>query len=147
MGAAKQADGSYHLSCRGALTDCLQRAERICRDQGYAVESARDVQELLGHEAGESRVEIRRSEAVIYCGAAVPPAQRPMIELKRETTLSAEPAPPAAPAAAPTPPPAPERACVPGSTQACIGPGGCSGGQACAADGSRYEVCNCGAGG
>lgn len=148
-GAVKQGDGSYHLACRGPLTDCLNRAERICRDKGYSVASARDVRELLGHESGESQVEIRKSEAVIYCGASLPPAERPMIELRRETPISAEPAPPPAPPASPpaaSPPPA-ARACVPGATQACVGPGGCSGGQACAEDGTRYEPCNCGAGG
>lgn len=142
---AKQADGSYHFSCKGALTDCLQRAERACRDKGYVVASAREVQEMLGHESGESQVRIQKSEAVIYCGTDLPPAERPMIELKRETPIAAEPAAPAAaPVAAPAPPP---RACVPGATQACVGPGGCSGGQACAEDGSRFEPCNCGSGG
>ena len=145
-GPAREADGSYHLSCRGPLTDCLQRAERLCKDEGYSVASARDVQELLGHESGESQVAIRKSEAVIYCGAKVPAAERPMIELKRETPIAATPEPSPAPAAAP-PPPAPARACVPGSTQACVGPGGCSGGQACAEDGARYEPCNCSSGG
>jgi hypothetical protein len=144
-GAVRQGDGSYHLACRGPLTDCLNRAERICREKGYSVASARDVRELLGHESGESQVEIRKSEAVIYCGASLPPAERPMIELRRETPITPEPTPPPAPPTAPTPPPA--RACVPGATQACVGPGGCSGGQACAEDGTRYEPCNCGAGG
>jgi hypothetical protein len=144
-GAVKQADGSYHLACRGPLTECLQRADRICRDKGYAVESARDTRERLGHESGESQIEIRKSEAVIYCGSSVPPAERPMIELKRETPISEAPVAPPATSAAPATPPA--RACVPGSTQACVGPGGCSGGQACTEDGSRYEPCNCGAGG
>jgi hypothetical protein len=46
--------------------------------------------------------------------------------------------PPSAPAKPATP------ACVPGATQACVGPGGCSGGQACAADGLRFDACNCG---
>lgn len=34
--------------------------------------------------------------------------------------------------------------CTPGSTQACIGPGACDGGQACLPDGSGYGECNCG---
>jgi hypothetical protein len=139
-GPARQADGGYHLACRGPLSDCLQGAERICRDHGYSVASARDTREFLGHESGESQIEIRKSEATIYCGNAVPPAERPMVELKREPLVSA-PAPSAAPAATTTAP-AP-RACVPGATQACVGPGGCSGGQACSEDGMRFEPCNC----
>jgi hypothetical protein len=140
---AKQADGGYHLACRGSLSDCLHGAERICREQGYSVASARDTRELLGHESGESRIEIRKSEATIYCGSAVPPAERPMVELKREpTTTDAVPSAPPAATTAPTAAP-PARACVPGATQACVGPGGCSGGQACAEDGMRFESCNC----
>jgi hypothetical protein len=134
---AKQPDGSYHLACQGALVDCLQRAERLCHDEGYTVTEARDVREMLGHESGESQVEIRKSEATIYCGKSAPPGERRMIELKRETPVSATPKAPAPAKPAPL-------ACVPGTTQSCVGPGGCAGGQACAADGARYEACDCG---
>jgi len=34
--------------------------------------------------------------------------------------------------------------CTPGQSIACVGPAGCAGGQACKADGSGYEPCNCG---
>lgn len=44
----------------------------------------------------------------------------------------------------PDPEPKAERACVPGATQACVGPGGCSGGQFCLDDGSRFSRCDCG---
>jgi hypothetical protein len=128
----RQADGGYSLSCTGALSDCLHHAEHLCGDEGYIVAEARDVRRLLGHEAGQSQILIAKSDATVYCGAHAP---RPPIELKREPTPA--PTPPAAK------PPAP--ACVPGATQACIGPAGCNGGQACAADGTRYEPCNCGA--
>ncbi len=37
--------------------------------------------------------------------------------------------------------------CVPGSTQGCVGPGSCAGGQTCAKDGQSWEACLCGAGG
>jgi hypothetical protein len=37
-------------------------------------------------------------------------------------------------------------ACVKGITQACVGPGGCRGGQACLADGSGFSPCDCGGG-
>lgn len=134
------ADGGYSLSCRGPLADCLRHAERLCRDQGYAVTEARDVREILGHEQGQSRVLIERSDATIYCGDAKP---REAIRLSRETapptTATTTPSAPT-PSAAPPP-----RACVPGVTQACVGPGGCTGGQACADDGTRFEPCNCGA--
>jgi hypothetical protein len=37
----------------------------------------------------------------------------------------------------------PPTACVPGQSIACVGPGGCSSGQACKSDGSGYEACSC----
>ena len=39
------------------------------------------------------------------------------------------------------------RVCEPGTTQACVGPGACDGGQRCADDGSAWSECNCGTGG
>lgn len=36
------------------------------------------------------------------------------------------------------------RACVPGAAVACVGPGGCAGGQVCDDDGSAYGPCDCG---
>ena len=35
-------------------------------------------------------------------------------------------------------------ACVPGASQACVGVGGCAGGQVCLADGSGFGACECG---
>jgi hypothetical protein len=45
---------------------------------------------------------------------------------------------PASKDAAPTGP-----RCIPNETRACIGPGGCSGGQACSADGASFTLCEC----
>jgi hypothetical protein len=45
--------------------------------------------------------------------------------------------------AAPAPAPA-AVGCIPKSTQLCYGPGGCRGGQRCAADGMSYTLCDCG---
>ena len=129
----RQADGGYSLACSGALSDCLRHAEHLCGDEGYTVSEARDVRRLLGHEAGQSQLLIAKSDATVYCGTHAP---RPPIELKREPATAPAPIVPV------TKPPAP--ACVPGATQACIGPAGCNGGQACANDGTRYEPCNCG---
>ena len=130
---ARQADGGYTLACKGPLSDCLHHAERLCHDAGYTVAEARDVRDVLGGDSGQSKVVIEKSDATIYCGAHAP---HPPIELKRAPE-------PVTPAALPTPAPkAP--ACVPGSTQACIGPAGCNGGQACAADATHFEACDCG---
>lgn len=37
--------------------------------------------------------------------------------------------------------------CTPGTTQECVGPGACKGGQACKDDGTGYGACDCGTGG
>jgi hypothetical protein len=141
-GPVRQADGGYELSCKGPLSDCLRHAERLCRDDGYTVTEARDVRDLLGHESGQSQVMIEKSGATIYCGSH--PTRAP-IELKRETPLEpAAPSPAVAPLAPPPVEAKPAPACVPGATQTCVGPGGCSGGQACKADGTGYDPCNCG---
>jgi hypothetical protein len=136
------ADGGYSLSCKGPLTNCLRHAERLCKGEGYTVDEARDVQELAGHKSGQSQVLLQKSDATIHCGSRAP---RPPIELKRPP----EPAPAAtpvevAPPSAAAPPPKPAALCVPGATQTCVGPAGCSGGQACQPDGSGYDACNCG---
>jgi hypothetical protein len=136
----KMPDGSYSLSCKGPLSDCLRHAARVCRDQGYTVLDGRDMRQMFGHEAGQSQVVVERSEATIRCGDSAP--RPPAIRLVREP--EAAPDVPKPTASAPVAAPPPPRACVPGATQSCVGPGGCSGGQACAADGSRFESCDCG---
>jgi hypothetical protein len=129
---APQADGGYRLSCTGPLIECLERAEKLCKDEGYSV-MGQDTRELLGHEQGQSQVEVRKSEATVYCGKPKSAAERSFVETRQDKLVSASPPPEKAP----------PLACVPGSTQACIGPGACHGGQACAPDGSRYETCDC----
>ena len=141
---ARQGDGGYQISCKAPLADCLKQAERTCRDEGYTVTAARDVRELLGAETGQSQVPVQKSDATFYCGRLPTASERPMIELKRERPIEGT-QPKTEPSAAPAPAPGPApRACVPGATQTCIGPGGCSGGQACAEDGSHFQPCDCG---
>lgn len=41
-------------------------------------------------------------------------------------------------------PDASTNACVPNQSIACVGPGGCAGGQACKSDGTAYSPCDCG---
>jgi len=38
----------------------------------------------------------------------------------------------------------PAKACTPGASVACVGPGGCSGAQVCTSDGMGFGVCDCG---
>jgi hypothetical protein len=137
-GPVRQPDGGYALFCKGPLSDCLRYAEHVCKDEGYTVDEARDVRELLGHPSGQSQVLIEKSEATVYCGTHAP---RAAIRLTRpeepptETVVSAAPAPKPTPVT-PT--------CVPGASQGCVGPAGCTGGQTCASDGKHFEACDCG---
>lgn len=139
---AQQPDGSYQLECNSPLSDCLQRVEPLCGDKGYVVAEARDSLELLGHEQGQSQVPARRSRATVYCGSDSTPPPRAMVEVKGDPVT---PRKRERPSEDGNPYPEPAALCVPGATQACVGPGGCSGGQSCAADGSRFEPCDCGA--
>jgi len=130
-------DGTLHLKCEGALTACIARAETACHGNNYEVLKARDQRDMLGHENGAVQVEVRTSEAIIRCGARGQPAP----PLPPDAIA---PPPPPPPAAVAVPPPPPARSCVPGATQACIGPGRCDGGQSCLPDGSAFGPCDCG---
>jgi hypothetical protein len=92
---------------------------------------ARDQRDTYGPEMGTAKVEVRSSEAIIRCTSG----GRPLTGWDSLTPPSAAPV-----AAAPPPP----RACVPGTTQACIGPGKCEGGQSCLPDASAFGPCDCG---
>jgi hypothetical protein len=144
-GPSRHADGHYELACRGALRDCLAKAEHLCKEQGYIVTEARDIYERLGNMSGQSTIVLQKSDATIFCGNSARPTGLPAIRLQREPTPESGAAVPTSSATAAPGPTPPARACVPGATQSCIGPGGCSGGQACTADGSRFDTCDCGA--
>jgi hypothetical protein len=130
------ADGTRELECQVPLWKCLQHVDDYCKGASYEVLYALDKQQVFGSQ--QSTIEARTSEAVIRC-------QGQHVKL----TGPVDP-PPAAAAPTSTPPvattsKAPALACVPGATQACVGPGACSGGQACLADGSGFAACDCGA--
>lgn len=127
-------DGSIRLTCAAPLQSCLNHANRLCKDTNYTVLSARDQRDAYGPELGTSQVEIRSSEAVIRCTR---PGQAPS---EGASSTSAPPTP----ALPSQEPPRNAPICVPGSTQACVGPGACRGGQACLPNSSGYGPCDCG---
>jgi len=136
-------DGTLRIKCQDSLAGCLARAEDICHGNTYEVIRARDQRDRYGPEMGTAQVEVRSSEAYVRCGSRGRP-------LGGYDELTLPPRPPEGavagtamgPGAPPAPPPA--RACIPGSTQACIGPGKCEGGQSCLPDGSAFGPCDCG---
>ncbi|HVU51000.1 MAG TPA: hypothetical protein VHL80_09965 [Polyangia bacterium] len=129
----RQPDDILHLRCQTPLGDCLIAAENACNHQRYVVLRAFDDHNLKGDTTLPD--DFRSSEAYVRCGNAA--GWGPENQALRANPLDATP-PSAAPAA-------PARACVPGATQACVGPGGCAGGQSCAPDGASFGPCDCGA--
>ncbi len=117
-------DGSYKVDCESTMADCTRKVERFCQGQGYRLVHGAEENTLVGVE-GHQRGH-RLARLIFFCGGEAPPEP-----------LKLPPRPPEE-----APPPA-ERACVPGATQRCVGPGACEGGQACLKDGSGYGPCEC----
>ena len=121
----KQSDGSYRVDCKEPLARCLTALEGAC-PQGYEVLHAHENRQLYGPDAYNQPVVT--SNAVARCRK---PGQ-PVAETAASGSAGASPRPSA-------------QACVPGATQACVGPGACRGGQQCLADGAAFGPCDCGA--
>jgi hypothetical protein len=138
-----EAGGAVRLRCRVPLAECLSNADWVCGHRRYVVLRAVDDHDRPSGGVNEG---VRTSEALLRCGPpSWPPGFEPMSmapQVCLPADASAAPASRAPAAAPPQPPPAP--ACVRGSTQHCVGPAGCSGGQACLADGSGWSPCDCG---
>jgi hypothetical protein len=118
------------LQCQSVQSECLQQAEIHCADQGGVhVVSSREKNELYGVEGNKEGMLV--SEVVFVCGNDAP---RDPIKL-----------PPKDDESKPQPPPEPptKRVCIPGSTQQCIGPGACVGGQSCLPGGQGWAPCEC----
>jgi hypothetical protein len=161
--ATKLADGTHELRCQYELWRCLLEVDDYCKGRSYEVVSGGDEQIVFG--SPDTSVEGHRSFAVVRClrpgekpgQGATTPAPSPEVGAPSAAATvnalpvvtSAAPVQVAPVAAAPQPAPRasaplPERHCVPGATQACVGPAGCSGGQACLADASGFGACDCG---
>lgn len=130
---------TYRVTCpEVSLDQCLgETASNACDKRAYLV--ARGISEINARGRSETPDLVMSSEAVIRCA----PGRSWGDEAK--TLMSATPAAPPVPSAAPpsTAQVKPAPVCIPGSTQACIGAGACQGGQACKADGTGYEPCDC----
>ena len=122
MEPRKQADGSYKLECTAPLARCLAAFEGAC-PQGYEILHAREDRKFYGPDAYNQPVVT--SDATARCRQPGNPAAAP-------ATSDAAGAVPKS------------SACVPGATQACVGPGACRGGQQCLASGAAFGPCDCG---
>jgi hypothetical protein len=120
-------DKTYQVTCPRSLAQCLTSLDPVCPD-GYTVVRADENRERRG--AAPWIVETVSSEAVVRC------------QEKASVFGSAPPDASVTPGLVPPRPPAP--GCIPGASQACVGRGGCAGGQICTADGHAFGPCDCG---
>lgn len=145
-----EAPERYRVVCNASFQPCEAEARRTCED-GYVElsrESNRDelpsVEGAIASSTGPSHgIPDFRGELVIQCGNV----QKPLRLVRTPpaaTTPGPERAPSTASAARPDAVEPPGRVCVPGVTQACLGPGACSGAQACLDSGTGFGPCDCG---
>jgi hypothetical protein len=147
----------YRVVCRDASRMCERRAKEVCEGDYTVLRkemSEPEIEEVdqsdLSSSGPSEGIVGWRGEMVVLCGSVPPPLK---LERSAELATGAAEAPassstaasPSAAASSSTAgPPEPVRVCVPGATQACLGPGACSGAQACLRDASGYGPCDCG---
>lgn len=146
-------DGLLRLDCARGMKDCVAQAEKYCnvqkKDGGYVIVSGTSRKILMGSENSQYRTAAEVAQLEVQCGSEslpiaaasegpdYPSFKFPPRSDEGELPVEAAAVPVAAAATAAV-------ACTKGSTQACVGPGGCHGGQVCLADGSGYGACDCG---
>jgi hypothetical protein len=128
----KVGEKTYRLSCKTSLGQCLEQVDRVCTS-GFKVQEGNDERRTYGVSVGSAQTEVRSSEALVRCHTRTLFGDDDEDEAKKPSYAK-----PAASSA-----PVKERICLPGSTQECIGGGGCRGGQACLIDGSAFGPCDC----
>jgi hypothetical protein len=106
------------------MDECVRQVEQICIDKRYRILSGQSKIKLVDVTPGTR--EYPRSELVVRCGSG------PEGDIASDRNV------------APLQPASPKLSCIAGATQACVGPGGCSGGQACRPDGLGFGSCDCG---
>ncbi len=134
----------YRVVCRESFQHCRSQVKEQCGAQFVIIEQRSNEPEPkpvgitgVSSTAPSEGVVGWRGEMIFQCGAPVKPIR---LVRKPDEATPTESGTTAAPVANP---PA-ERVCVPGVTQACLGPGACSGAQACLPDGAGYGPCDCG---
>lgn len=124
-------DGTWKVTCKTSYDKCLRKAESICPG-ARTVLGGGNRDEIYGYEGNQ--VATRKSEVYVRCDNSEQGSYR----LKREVKPAASDPVPTDEAAERA------RSCTPGTTQRCVGPGACEGGQACLPDGSGFGPCDCG---
>lgn len=142
----QRSDGTYAIQCSDHKS-CLDRADRVCGVQGYAVVGGKSNKKLYGVPGNEKLV--GKDELFIRCNKDrpfdMPHPEAGSWRLEHSdserdslsTGGSNAERPPASTNAR-------DRICRPGETQRCIGKAACEGGQSCLTDGSGFGPCDCG---
>jgi len=129
--AVQLKDGSWQVQCEDQVERCVREAQRVCGDEPYHVISGKQEEKLYGGQNGyQMGAELHTLD--FRCGSD-PGVWK--LERKDEPAPDESEAPPPAP---------PKQLCTPGTTQRCVGPAACEGGQSCNADGTGYSPCDCG---
>jgi hypothetical protein len=133
----------FRVVCRESFHPCRREAKLHCEGVFAVIEQHSNGPEPKAVETtgvsstGPSEGAVGwRGEIVFQCGKAMKPVR--LVRPDAPAATNAAEAPPVASTSA-------ERVCVPGVTQACLGPGACSGAQACLPNGTAYGQCDCGA--
>jgi hypothetical protein len=124
------ADGSWQITCQLPMDECVRRIEPLCNDKRYRIVTGESKNIIRDVPPGTR--EYRTSELTLLC------TDQLSAESASAGTRS-EMAPTLSRLDGGSP-----MLCVPGATQACLGPAGCQGGQACRPDGSGFGACDCG---
>jgi hypothetical protein len=117
------ADGSYTFKCELAMDACIRRAQEQCQHQRFRILEGTSETRLRDAPPFERAYHTSRLHLMCTDDGAT-------VELMADSENSSKPRPAAG--------------CEAGETRACVGPGGCKGGQACLPDGSRFGSCDCG---
>lgn len=123
------ADGSWRIKCKFGLEQCVREVEKVCPDPTYQIAGGSSVRKLYGVDPGKT--EVRTSELTVSCGRTAVEEAEARAEAVDAGLLDGASA-------------RPSSACTPGATQTCLGPGACTGAQACRADGAGFMACDCG---
>jgi len=140
--------GVLRLDCGRGMRDCVAQAEKHCnvqkKDEGYVILSGTSRKVMMGSKDGQYRTAAEVANLEVRCGAGSEADDLEVVP----TTIHLPTRKDAPVVAEDLPPPTQSTAgvCTKGSTQACIGPGACQGGQSCLPDGSGYGACDCGGG-
>lgn len=142
----EQEPEQYRVTCRKRFYYCESEAKEQCGGEYQELGriSNRPEQTLVkdsdlsstGPAKGQALWE---GELTVQCGRLLPPLELRRPEREPEPLPVPVTEPPGAPTAVPG-----ERVCIPGTTQACLGPGACSGAQSCLESGAGFGPCDCG---